>query len=90
MMLRNCLPAGETTGELTGAQVALQAAPASRGAGKKARHFQAAFGSGALRRALGGERREERRCGAEQWTVLHFSEKSHGGGAVFSFVRKTV
>ena len=47
----HCLPAGQTTRELTGAQVALQAGAGGRA--KRRRHFQAAFGSGALRRAWG-------------------------------------
>ena len=51
------------------------------GPGKRARHFQAAYWKWRSRRALGGERREERRCGAEQLPILRvFREKPRGRG----------
>ena len=91
MMLRNCLPAGQTTGELTGAQVALQAAVGTQLRGQKGAPLPGGILEVAVCDALWGENAEKSvAAGPSNRRSCDLHEKSHGGGAVFSFVRRTV
>src|SRR5882762_7415744 len=81
MTLRARLPAGKTTGELTGAPGALQAARRGKGRANRRATSRRLLEVALLRRALGGERREERRCGAEAIDGLAiFPRKATGEG----------